>query len=337
MLPLRNMTTRGRLTLALGFVALLGIGTFLAYGPQRQGPLPAGKSPEATATPVPAITPSAAPTVTPSPSALPETTFQTSGGLRYANRDLYQKELAQATSMAAATDALAGFFAQYGVALTTTSDPLPSSGTYSTTYTTLSPTDTTDLADVRTYGSWLIDEWSKYPKAWVRLSGTQKVALVKNLADNGQADWGEETPMQVNFYQVTPLGSLSDLGPAGEDYLRRLIHHEVDHGVEFQVRGGIQALDPVWSALNPSGFAYGTVLPNTNHPAPGFVTGYAEYAIGEDKAELSSFLFVGPDRHLLDTWSREDPALAAKAAYYRAFIKSEVPIMDDAYFAAIGP
>ena len=92
------------------------------------------------------------------------------------------------------------------------------------------------------------------------------------------------------MYQVTPL---SGLGPQVEDFLRRIIHHEFDHEIELQVRGGMQVPDSAWSSFNPPGFAYGATLPNTEHPAPSFVTGYSEVAVGEDKADLYSFLFVG--------------------------------------------
>jgi hypothetical protein len=48
-------------------------------------------------------------------------------------------------------------------------------------------------------------------------------------------------------------------------------------------------------------------------------------------------MFVDARSKELAAWEKADPGLASKVAYYRAFISSQVPAMDDAYFAAINP
>ena len=332
--------TRARLLIALIIVLVLGIVVTVLVVADKNSTKTATVVSTATIKSTPSQTPviSPSPTLTaiPSPTDTPivETTYQTSGGLRYADRDLYQEELSQTTTMAQASQVLSDFLGKYGVSLWTTSDTLPSTTQLTITWNHLNPTDSADLDDTKTFGSWLIDEWSKYPKAWVKVSNIQTVALVKNLASNGNSDWGEASPIGVVFYQVTPLNSL---GPAGEDYMRRIIHHEFDHEVELQVRGGMQVPDSAWSAFNPAGFAYGKIVPNTEHPYSGFVTGYSESAIGEDKAELYSFLMVDADSKKLSDWDKTDSELANKVAYYKASIKKQVPIMDDSYFRAINP
>jgi hypothetical protein len=50
------------------------------------------------------------------------------------------------------------------------------------------------------------------------------------------------------------------------------------------------------------------------HPAPGFVTGYAMSAIEEDKAELYSYLMETAAYRRLKTWIESDSYLAAKVA-----------------------
>ena len=76
---------------------------------------------------------------------------------------------------------------------------------------------------------------------------------------------------------------------------------------------------------------------NTLHPENGFVDAYATSAIEEDKAETYAYLFVYRRHRLLESWTDTDGQLAAKVAEYEAFIESEVPFMDDAYFQAINP
>lgn len=266
-----------------------------------------------------------------------ETTYQTSGGLRYADRDTYQKQLHLAKTTEDATTVLRDFLGEYEVTIITTSrstGAIPA--TTEITSITWEYLTNSNLSDLKTFGAWFIDEWSKYPKAWVKVSNVHTVAMIKNLAKFGTPLWAEALPFQTLFLQVTPLSSL---GSVGESYLRRAIHHEFGHEIEFGANGSPDNPDSTWSSFNPTAFKYGQTTrgPNAVHPDPGFVTGYSETTIGEDKAEVYSYLFKSTESKTLASWIKSDSHLAAKVAYYKSFIRTQVPIMDDAYFRAINP
>lgn len=281
--------------------------------------------------------PTPTPTPAPDPAPIPEITFQTSGGLRYTDRDAYLKQLRLTNTTEGATTILRNFLGEYGVTIITTSrstSAIPD--TTEITSLTWEYLSTNDVSDLKTFGSWFIDEWSKYPKGWVKISNVHTVAMIKNLAKFGTPAWAEALPFQALFIQVTPL---STLGSDGENYLRRAIHHEFSHEVEFAVHGSPNNPDTIWSGFNPTSFKYGQTTrdPYAIHPDSGFINAYSQTAIGEDKAVVASYLFSNSESKQLADWIKTDSRLAAKAAYYKNFIKTQVPIMDDAYFDAINP
>ena len=80
----------------------------------------------------PAATSILSSTAVPTPISVREAIFQTSGGLRYADRDFYLGKLAQTATMAICTQVLAAFMGPYGVGIATydvppseVSPPLP--------------------------------------------------------------------------------------------------------------------------------------------------------------------------------------------------------------------
>ncbi|BDI34117.1 hypothetical protein CCAX7_61680 [Capsulimonas corticalis] len=236
--------------------------------------------------------------------------------------------------MSGATAVLNTFFDQYGISISTTQDTLPATVKLDAIWQRLSPTSPNDLSDTKAFGSWLIDEWSKYPKAWIKASDIQAVILGRALtATSNNAEEGVAEPNGIILYNL----ELFERSNNPEDYYRGLIHHEFDHEIEFGIRLSPDRPDGDWSAFNPTGFAYGKTSDVSAHPRQSFVTPYAETTIGEDKAEAYSYMFVNSRSKQLSQWVQADPGLAGKVTYYKAFIKNQVPIMDDAYFAAINP
>lgn len=84
---------------------------------------------------------------------------------------------------------------------------------------------------------------------------------------------------------------------ARDAVLRHVFHHELYHLADARLSS-----DPEWDALNPAGFVYdrrdavkldpsGSMIDRTRY---GFISRYATFSAGEDKAELFAFLLTEP-------------------------------------------
>lgn len=149
-----------------------------------------------------------------------------------------------------------------------------------------------DITNLRVTGTYVTDEFLKYPKDLVIKSGLKKIAFVKNLKNSPNYVSAFPSPaLKAMVYDSNSLTSRIDG--------RRVVSHEYMHYLDYSLRGSFYYLDNVWSACNPSGFSYGNGgktaydEPNfypTFHPESGFISNYAKYGIEEDRAELFSYL-----------------------------------------------
>ena len=310
-----------------------------------------GSHPSATAEPTltalptraQAVSPSWTPTASPELSASPdgETLFHTPEGLRFADETTYESELDSARTLQQEDVVLRQFMSDYDLTLWMESGTPSSYAQQSSSWDYLDAGDATEL---KTYAALFIDEWAKYPKAWIRVSGVTTIAFVKDLVVSGSARYAMPDPVGKALY--LDVGA-ADTSPANDyDYARGVVHHEFDHDIEYDLVGTYGRADPEWTSFDPAGFEYGSggsswydgqSHENTVHPEDGFVDAYAQTGIEEDKAETYSYLFVDGRYKQLQSWIETDSDLAGKVAEYKAFIESKVPMMDDAYFAEINP
>lgn len=88
----------------------------------------------------------------------------------------------------------------------------------------------------------------------------------------------------------------------GPEPLRRVTHHEVFHQIDFADDGRLDR-DPAWEALNQPGFRYhgdnqtlqaDPEASRLGTEVVGFLNEYSTSSVGEDKAELYSYLMVDP-------------------------------------------
>jgi len=245
-----------------------------------------------------------------------------------------QAALAAATTVPEAQTALSRFLSQYGVsaAITTVT---PSS--YAAAYDTFKVVTQAELADLLAYGRLFIDEWAKYPTDWIAPTGLRTIAFVTNFATQGTARAAGPDPIGSRmYYDVTYVDQ--------PEYCREVIHHEFDHFIEYRRYHSYDPPDPAWTADNPPGFHYGSggascypygACDTSDHPRKGFVSGYAESAIEEDKAETYGYLMTAVDYRHVEVWIRTDPYLAEKVKAMEAFVVSVSPEMNAAYFAAV--
>lgn len=124
---------------------------------------------------------------------------------------------------------------------------------------------------------------------------------------------------------------------------RATILHEFYHYLEYEVYGSNGPSDPSWTANNPGDFSYvgGSCVDGEagcqagTHPINGFVTGYAETNIIEDKAETFSYLMESKNYKNLSSWAATDTLLAGKVSVMKAFLAGLDPAMDNSYYADI--
>jgi len=167
-------------------------------------------------------------------------------------------------------------------------------------------------------------EIALYPPAFISESGLRVIAVVKDLAYDGQPRAALPDP----YVGVLYLDAL--LGRAFPVYQRHVIHHEYFHFVQGKRFGDPYVRDPKWMSFNPPGFRYGKggvtardsgVTP-LNHPAAGFINAYAQSAPEEDMAEVFAALRVPEERALLLEWARQDEVLRRKIEYLEEFFES---------------
>jgi hypothetical protein len=157
------------------------------------------------------------------------------------------------------------------------------------------------------------NELSRYPAALLARAGLRYVLLCASLRRGG-----------VRIGSLPNLESTLVLDvSASHDFLRRLVHHEVFHFIDFADDGQLEH-DVEWAALNDHFFSYGNGGAHERQPdsarwgsgAPGFISGYGMAALEEDKAELFSFWMTAPAA--VSRAARGDDIVRAKVAALRA-------------------
>lgn len=241
-------------------------------------------------------------------------------------------DLVEAQSLDTANRALRGFLAQYSLTLETSCGATVG-------YMCISPTDT-DLETYRALSSAFVEEWSKYPPEWVAHTRLKSITLIKNLSmkyvtdDSARRAATPSPEASTMVYDIT----------YGIPYMREVFHHEFEHYISYmRYNGQYYHRDAEWDSYNPAGFTYGkggsscytdgVCNLSRDHPAEGFATGYSMSGQEEDRAEIYSFLFTTGSYDTLMKWASTDQSLAKKVAWYKRYIVSVVPSMNDAYFA----
>ena len=150
-------------------------------------------------------------------------------------------------------------------------------------------------------------ELDRYPRSFLEQSQLRRVLLCQSLHERGQA-----IPSLPNYASSLLLDV-----DAPASYLKRLLHHEVYHFVDFADDEQLSQ-DPEWEALNDRWFVYGSGGRFMRDPdsarftdrIPGFVSKYATSAVEEDKAEVFALMMVEPET--LERMAMRDPVVANK-------------------------
>jgi hypothetical protein len=177
----------------------------------------------------------------------------------------------------------------------------------------------------------LKEELLRYPARFLQQSRLRRVVLTRSLSEGGAS-----IPSLPNVE-----GALVIDTDASEDFLRRLIHHEVFHFVDYAGDDQLKR-DPAWQRLNDRWFVYGSGGRYARTPGsgrltadlPGFVSRYATSALEEDKAETFAFLMAAPV--LLDAIAARDAVIQKKIVALRAELEEFCPEIDGRFWARGG-
>lgn len=175
-------------------------------------------------------------------------------------------------------------------------------------------------------------EFKLYPIELIKQTALKRVIIAAEVSFAGQLrsaipDWEHDT-----LYLDAARGANN------KTYLRKVIHHEYFHLIDYRDDGLIYK-DERWANLNPKNFKYGTGGKNAQDNAstsvltdkyPGFLNHYSTTGVEEDKAEIFANLMV--DAKYVDERIKNDAVLKAKTQRMRELMKSFCPQLTDKFW-----
>ena len=191
-----------------------------------------------------------------------------------------------------------------------------------------------DREQVASYVPLLSAEWNLYPPELVRKTKLRRIVLCENLSFAGQRRTALPAFGRHELYLDVARGRHSEL------YVRRVIHHEFFHIIDWRDDGRLYA-DDEWAALNPEGFRYGTggrtaqddpTVSIADHTRRGFLNRYATTGVEEDKAEIFANMVVSGAQ--LEHRAERDDVIRAKMARMRELLSGYCSRMDDSFWLA---
>ncbi len=179
-----------------------------------------------------------------------------------------------------------------------------------------------------------VQEWSLLPRPFVEPTRLRRIVIAADLACSG------ERRGAIPDFRARTLYYDARIAQHSPAYRRRTVHHEFFHFVDFADEGGLEWQED-WTDLNPPGFRYGRPrsLRGDSDPGrllrsvPGFLTEYSTYDIGEDKAELFSWMMT--EGEVVARRCRNDARLAAKVRVLRAALRRFCPDIDRGFWERI--
>ena len=182
--------------------------------------------------------------------------------------------------------------------------------------------DPSARAVARKYETMVRREFARHDPALLRRSGMRVIAIVDELAVNGQRRAAVPDYPTGCLYLDPSVGNWSTI------YQRHAMHHEFFHLIQGAVHDDQYYKDPSWIALNAPDVRYGSGgatnrdanVYDLTHPADGFINKYAQSSVEEDMAEVFATLFVEEESTKVLAWAKQDQFLRAKVERMRALI-----------------
>jgi hypothetical protein len=173
----------------------------------------------------------------------------------------------------------------------------------------------------------LLSEWKLYPPQVMAKANVGMIVLGRQIKEGPMAVGGLAVPWDDRLYLVVD---------ASPEFLRRGIHHELFHMIDYAITGYV---DPEWESLNPPDFKYpGQGAPSTlgeggqeiDPALPSFLTPYSMTTAEEDKAETFANLVV--NGLAVERRAAEDPVIRAKVRLTKDRLRSFCPELDDSFW-----
>ena len=178
-------------------------------------------------------------------------------------------------------------------------------------------------------------EFTIYPPSLIRLSLLKRIVLCVELSFAGQLRNAVPDFEHDALYIEVSRGSYS------KAYLRKVLHHEFFHIVDYRDDGKLYQ-DERWSSLNLSSFKYGTGGKDAQERAdsslitdkfPGFLNYYSTTGVEEDKAEVFANLIVDPA--YIEGRIKNDAVLNAKVMLMKALLTRFCPELNDVFWEKV--
>ena len=186
--------------------------------------------------------------------------------------------------------------------------------------------------DMRAYGEIFLLEFALYPKELVKRSGLKRVVLCSELSFAGQRRNAIPDFEHDTLYLDVSRGSYNN------KYMRKVVHHEFFHIIDFR-DDGLLYKDDRWGRLNPDKFKYGDGGRNAQSFSetslltdkfPGFLNHYSTTGVEEDKAEVFANMIVEP-KHVEDK-KRKDPVFDTKVRAMKELLASFCVQVDEKFW-----
>jgi hypothetical protein len=191
------------------------------------------------------------------------------------------------------------------------------------------------IPDLQNYVSLFVPEFTLYPPELLRRSRLARVTLCRDLSFAGQLR------NAIPDYEHDTLYLDVNRGANNKMYLRKVIHHEFFHVIDYRDDGNVYS-DDRWAALNPVNVRYGSggraaqtdsdtsVLTDKY---PGFLNHYGTTGVEEDKAEMFANLIV--DLEYVETRAMSDAIIAAKVKCMKELLVRFCPEMNDEFWERV--
>lgn len=192
-----------------------------------------------------------------------------------------------------------------------------------------------DKKALESYTALFAPEFGLYPPDLVKKSQLKRVVLCKDLS------FADQRRNAIPDYEHDTLYLDVGRGTYSKPYLRKVIHHEFFHIIDYRDDGSVYT-DERWSALNPAKFQYGNGGQNAQalretsvltDKFPGFLNHYSTTGVEEDKAEVFANLIIEPA--YVEDRAKTDPVLKAKIQRMKELLIKFCPEMKDAFWEKV--
>jgi hypothetical protein len=189
-----------------------------------------------------------------------------------------------------------------------------------------------DPADLERYAAIFASEFGRYPAELMRKTNLKRVVLCSELK------FAAHRRTAIPDFEHDTLYYDVGRGSYDETYVRKVIHHEFYHLIDFLDDGKLYE-DAAWAALNPAGFEYGSGGRNAQGMGStslltdkfsGFLNHYSTTGVEEDKAEIFANLIIAPE--YVATRIRADRTVESKSKRMKELMAKFCPSIDAGFW-----